>query len=282
MRPKFQIQHDPMRELDRLRNNVSMEAINFAGIKSALADFLPSVKENFERFSHQFTQRDLPITLKANEREFIKLLNTKQYLDMSSYAVFVPEGLAVPYSTYIEVLKDAIDHCFHTTEKSLNEFSTFLAQIITNRELKYYTAPLKPKHDAMEKARTQLVTRLNNCFNQTNATTSTYADVVGRNAEWSNIFSLLSVMSDTINKISHTALHKKSEECNMLLSTIINQIRKGDYTDAGPEVTNNLAAGAYQVACEIEFFSSVYYRMMTFNTAIGDTVKKVTEQAQAK
>lgn len=280
MRPKFKIQHDPMSELDRLRNNVSMEAISFDGIKSALADFLPAVKENFERFANKFASRELPIALKANEREFIQLLNKTQYLKMTSYAVFIPEGLAVPYLVYLETLKDAIDHCFQTTEKSLNEFTTSLAQVITNRELKYYVAPMKSKFDAMEKNRALLVKRLGECFNQTTATTASYEDVVARNTEWSQIFSLLDVASNTTNKISHDHLHKKSEECNMLLSTIIRQIQNGEFVDAGPEVTNNLSNGAYQVASELEFFSMVYYRIMTLSTAISDTVNKVSEQVK--
>jgi hypothetical protein len=275
MRPKFQIQHDPMRELDRLRNNVSMEAIGLDGIRASLADFLPSVKENFERFANKFSQRENAIALKGNESAFLKHVSTTPYLGMSTVVAYVPEGLAVPYNDYLAVLKDAADHCYQTTEKSINEFSTFLAQIITNRELKYYVAPQKQKYDLMEKTRAELVNRLSDCFNQTQNTTVLYTDVVERNSDWGHVFSNLRTVSTTVNKISHTALHKKSDECNMLLSSIIRQIQNDAFADAGPEVTNNLASGAYQVACEIEFFSVVYYRLATLNTAIGDTMAKI-------
>lgn len=282
MRPTLVIPVDPMHELGRLNSAISVEAFSMSGVQNALTGFLPLLQDNFERFINSFSTKDPAIQLKSNERDFIKLVSGGQYLAMTSLPAYVPEGLSVHYLDYLVVLVEAVEHCFNNTQQHLNGYSTYLAQMITNREMRETTASHLAKYKEMEVTRLKLVKRLSDCFNGNHSTNATYGDVVSRNAEWQNVFEVLTKATTLINKISRDALHKKAEESNKYLETIIRQIKEGKFELAGPEVTKNLSDGAYHAALELEFFVMVYFRMTTLNKAISDTMNAVTETIKAK
>jgi hypothetical protein len=56
---------------------------------------------------------------------------------------------------------------------------------------------------------------------------------------------------------------------------IIDKIQKNEIEHVSPEVTQNLAFGAYEVAREIEFFSVVYYKVLALTTSVDATTVKV-------
>lgn len=269
---------DPIREMDHLRGVISQESISNEGIVHALTNLIPSLQKNFQNFVHGFTRHEPAIDLKSNELEFLKLLDKQVYLNLSPLVAYVPEGLQVSYVEYLDVLKDIALHCSETTLQCLNDYSMFLAQIITNRHLKYSVAPFEAKYAKMEKTRKDLIARMNKCFKiGSSKAESNYGDVVSRNAEWKEVFTTLQATSTLINKISREDLHKKAEECNRQLEIIIKQIRNNEFEGAGPEVTNNLSNGAFQSGAELELFTVAFFRLTTVNTAISDTVNNVAK-----
>lgn len=276
MRPTLQYRVDPLNDMQRLRTLISMESFSATGIRNALSNLIPSLRGNFEMFSRKFVSHEPAITLKGNEKDFFKLVNSEPYLNITSLPAYVPEGLAVSYPEYLNVLQDAVDHCTKNTLTLMNEYSLFLAQIVTNRELKHTVRSNLPKMQLVEKERKALIERMGKCFNQTATTNVSYGDVVARNADWPSVFEALEASNRAINFISRDTLHKKADECNRLLEIVIKHIKAGQYDDVGPEVTSNLSEGAFQAASELEFFSVVYYKLTTLNTAVADTMKDVT------
>lgn len=281
MRPTLNFQVDPLNDMQRLRTLVSMEVISMDGVRNSLSNLIPSLRSNFELFSRKFVTKEPAITLKASDRDFLKLISGEQYLNLISYAAHVPEGMTASYLEYLIVLNQSVEHCAKNTLSMMNEYSLFLAQIVTNRELKHTVRSNVPKMQTLEKERKALVERMGKCFSQTTNATVSYGDVVARNSDWQNVFELLEQSNRAVNFISRDTLHKKADECNRLLEIVIKQIKAGYYDDASPEVTANLSEGAYQAASELEFFSVVYYKLLTLNTAIADTIKKVTESIKA-
>jgi hypothetical protein len=275
---------DPIEEMENLRTLISNESFSMSGIINSLQNLIPSLQKNFQSYLNNFTalgffKSDNPaIQLKSNEREFMRTLDGRVYLNLSPLMAYVPEGLDVSYLEYLTVLREVVLHCHSTTLTTLNEYSVYLAQIITNRQLKVTTMPHDAMYAKMEKTRTELSKRLAKCFKPGSSRAErTYGDVVDRNAEWVDVFKLVTEIDHLVNTISRDDLHKKAEECNAQLGTIIKQIRNHEFEGAGPEVTNNLAAGAYQSGAELEFFAATYFRTMTINTAIADTMNKVSE-----
>lgn len=269
---------DPIQEMNHLRAVVSQEAISMSGIMHSLSSLIPSIQQNFHNFVHGFTRNEPAIDLKSNEQDFIKLLDKQIYLNLSPLMTFVPEGMNVTYLEYLLVLKDLALHCHDTALDQLNVYSVFLAQIITNRNFKYSIGPSDTRYNKMEATRKELTDRMAKCFKTgSSKAESTYGDVVSRNAEWRDVFTALQIASTTINKISREALHKKAEECNSQLEIIIKQIKNNEFNGAGPEVTNHLSNGAFQAGAELELFTVVFFRLTTLNTAISDSVNKISK-----
>lgn len=267
---------DPLKEMDQLRGTVSQESFSMHGIVRSLQELLPAIQKNFHGFIQGFSKSEPAVQLKGNEREFMKQLEGRVYLNMAPMLAYVPEGLQVSYMEYLSVLKEAVMHCHANTQKILNDYSVYLAQIITNRQLKVSCMPHDSVYAKMEKERKMLSERLAACFRTgSSKAETTYGDVVSRNTEWLDVFKMLEMVDHAINTIRRDDLHKKAEECDRQLAIIIKQIRNDEFAGAGPEVVNNLSNGAYQAGAELEFFAAVYFRTVTINQAIGDTITKV-------
>jgi hypothetical protein len=269
---------DPLQEINHLRNVISQEAISMDGIVNSLQNLIPSIQKHFHGFIQGFAKNEPAIQLKGNERDFIKQLDGRVYLNLAPLLAYVPEGMEGSYMEYLLTLKDAVQHCHDRTLKTLNDYSVYLAQIITNRQMKMTTMPHESMYAKMEQERTQLTVRLAKHFKAgSSKAESTYGEVVARNAEWVDVFQLVNQIDLMANSIRRDDLHKKAEECNAQLNTIIKQIRNNEFEGAGPEVTNNLSNGAYQSGAELELFATVYFRVIVVNQAIADTMKKVTD-----
>lgn len=269
---------NPLEEMAHLCGVISQESFSMSGIAHSLQNLMPSIQKNFQGFIQGFSKTEPAVQLKGNERDFIKLLDGRIYLNLVPLLTFVPEGLAVPYIDYLLVLKDAAQHCHDITLKTLNDYSMYLAQIITNRQFKMTTMPHDTMYARMEKERAALTERMAKCFKTgSSKAESTYGEVVGRNAEWMDVFKVLDQVDTIVNSIRRDQLHQKAEECNNQLNLIIKQIRNNEFEGAGPEVTNNLSNGAYQSGAELELFAATYFRAMVVNQAIADTMQKVSD-----
>jgi uncharacterized protein YukE len=269
---------DPLQEMDHLRTVISNETFSVQGIVNSLKNLIPDLQKNFQGFIQGFSRNEPAAQLKGNERDFIKLVEGRVYLNLAPLLAYVPEGLQVSYLEYLEVLTSAVLHCHDTTLKTLNDYSVYLAQIITNRQLKITGMPHDATYAKMEQARQALNKKLAACFKPgSSKAEATYGDVVGRNNDWVEVFKDVARVDHLINTLDRGLLHQKAEECNNQLNTIIKQIRNNEFEGAGPEVVNNLSNGAYQAGAELEFFAATYFRVMTFNQAVSDTMAKVTE-----
>lgn len=269
---------DPLQEMGHLRNVISQEAISMQGIVNSISNLIPSLQSHFQNFVKGFSKSEPAVQLKGNERDFVRLIDDRVYLNLAPLLAYVPEGLEVSYIDYLDVLTLSAEHSHRVAQDALNNYSVMLAQIITNRELKKSMLPLDSQYVAMEKERTRLQAAMAKCFKTgSSRAESTYGDVVSRNAEWVDVFKMVEKLNHVVNSIRRDDLHKSAENIDRQLQTIIKQIRNHEFEGVGPEVTTNLSNGAYQCGAELEFFAAVYFRSTVMNNAVADTMKKVTE-----
>lgn len=286
MRHKLIIDVNPLNEMEKLRNLISQEAVSIDGIKRSVSDLIPSLQQNFKTFLARFKGDSDAITLKASDREFLSLIQNKPYLNLEAIEAEVPEGLTSTFKTYAHALQAAATHCSTNAETAMADYSKMLGNIITNKSVKASMMPNAAKYRQMERQRDDLTKAMGECFSNgsTNAK-STYGEVVQTNTEWRDVFMTMQALMDVLNRMSRDKLQKHAEECSELLSTIIKQIRTGEFEDAGPEALDNLADGAYQCGAELELFSVVYFKATVLATAIADTMgnvsKALTEQQAA-
>lgn len=274
--PKFET--NPIEQMDHLRGVISQEAFSFAGIKRSLSQLLPDMQRHFESFTHSFLSKEDPVQLKGNEKDFVKLIEGRVYLNLAPLLAHVPEGLKVPYLEYLVVLKDVIEHCKKNTMSAMGDYSVYLAQVITNPALRVSSPSHAATYKKMESERTELVSRMAECFQEgSHKSNSTYGAVVKRNAEWVDVFKIMHVIEDIANSMDRSAMHKKAQECNDQLNKIIDMIRHDKFEGSSPELTTNLADGAFQTGSELELFALTYFRIMVVTNAIGETMKTITK-----
>lgn len=284
MRHKLMMDVNPLVEMEKLRDLISQESISIAGIKRSVADLIPSLQNNFKSFLSRISgsASSETITLKASDREFLALIQTKPFLNLESIPAEVPEGMTSTFKGYAHALQAAATHVSTNTEKSMAEYSRMLAQIVTNKDMKVSMMPNNAKYRQMESQRDQLTKAMGNCFSDGSSNTkSTYGEVVQSNTEWRDVFMTMTALMDLLNRMNRDKLQEQAEECSELLGTIIKQIKNGEFEQAGPEVLDNLADGAYQCGAELELFSVVYFKATVLATAITDTMNNV-EKALAE
>lgn len=273
----------PIEEMGKIHNFIAQEAISMSGITRALKDFMPGMRDSFSRYARGFSQHEPSIELKGDDRTFARMILAQQYLNIAPIAAYVPQGLNVHYVDYLDILLEGVKHVQDNTMRVMNDYSVFLAQIITNREMKFSVESHEAQYKKMEVERKALISRMSDCFLKGSVRTDvTYGDVVERNGDWPEVINKSNIAMKSINLINRTALHKKADECDKYLQTIIKMISDGKFEGAGPEVTTNLSNGAYQAACELEFFTVIFFKLTVLATAISDTMKATTETLKKK
>ena len=253
---------------------VGMEAFAGANIAKLMTDTLPSLVTDVKMFFGRFNPNELGITLKINEREFIKEINKHSYLDISPLAAFVPEGLDVPYLQYTIVLEGAAMHISNILTGVMNSYSVFLGQLISNPDAALSTVSFNKDHESLEKSRLQLNMELGACFkNGSTKTEVSIKDVVDRNSDWAEVIKSANTIMELVNSVNRNVLNKKINECSEYLDIILEKIKRDELKNLSPEGIKNLSLGAYNIASELEFYSAIYYKALAYITSIEQTTE---------
>lgn len=260
------------KQLRIYRDSVAMEAINTADVTAYFKGIFPAVAESFQSFVHNIRPSDQALALAPSHRDFLKAIPRHAYTDVAALTAFQPEGLAVPYLEYAEVMLQAAEHC-NAIMDTLNPYSVYLAQLITNPEMKLSTNSNDKEFKLLEQDRDKLNRELGACYKKgsTKAETS-YGAVIQRNADWPDIFARLEAITRNINGVDRKVLLKKIGECSDHLEVIIKKINGGEMEGVANQTVMNLSNGAYQIASELEFFSVVYYKSEVLLASVQKTL----------
>lgn len=275
-------------ELRITRDTVAFEAFQVAGIDihKLAQDTIPTLVRAFNTVSSVFNPAEPGAPITADERAFLRLIESHKYLDLAHLPAYVPEGMEETYLNYAAILGQAVDHALEAVGM-LNHFSTFIAMLITNREQQLMTKSDVRMYQNLVKDREGLLKEMAAAFkNGSHKTDVLYKDVINRNSDWAAVFATTDKLSKKVNGVDRKGLIKKVEETSGFLDKLAKLVADGKMENVSPEVVNELAEGAYQIASELEFFSVVYYRVLAYTTAVTRTTTSLsltlTAQAAAQ
>lgn len=263
--------------IENQRNTVALEAFSFTtSLSELIGRTFPKLVSEFSDISSTVPANAEPLALTSEEKSFIKLLEKHKYVDIISLRAFVPSGLTASYLEYLNSFAALVQHVEEVSTRA-SQFSTYISGLLMNPDQVKDTHNLTTVYRAVEEKRAQLLKEVGQHFAQSSHNTETsYGKVVARNADWPMVFDLLEKQNTILNKIDRKALNKKSQEIATLLDKFIERYRKeGDLGGLSPEVVNNVADGAFQIAHEMELFAIAYYRLMAINMAVRDTMEAV-------
>lgn len=261
------------------RDVVVMESFLSVDLSGLLKNTFPAMLSELSGFVSKFVPDQPAITLTSKQHEFVKEVSKHPYLDIAPFAAFVPEGLDVTYYKYAERLTPAVEHATKSTIAQLSSYTVFLSQLINNAETKLGTVAFTKPYQEIERARAGLNQKLGECFKRGSTKTDvTIGTVVDRNADWVSVFQHSDALVQSVNRVDRKMLNKKVAECGQLLNTVMELIRNNKLEGISPQAVNNLADGTYQVACELEFYAAVHYKVLAYAESINRTVKNFQDK----
>lgn len=256
------------------RDLVALEAFTTSDVVGLLKNVFPSIKESFDGFMARFSPNEQGLALTGTQKVFLHDVAKHNFADIGPLTAFVPEGLAVTYLEYAIVLDNAVAHCAHLMDHVLVPYSAYLAALVTNSEQKLSGQNIRLDYPAMAKERDAYNAALGSCFTPgSSRAETTLSKVVKRNADWSAVFTTVDNLVQTMNKVDRRLLKRKMDECTDLLDRISAKIKRDEFEGLNPQVLDNLADGAYQVASELEFYSVIYYKVLALTESVNQTVK---------
>lgn len=268
--------------LDTLRLHrewVALEALSLEGFnaRELLTRFLPDTKAVLAKLSASFAPTEPAIAFTKSQHEFLRLVEQRKYLDLAPLGAYVPEGMDVSYLQYLAVLAPIVEHVAKVPGL-LNAYSTHLALLLSNADHRRSTQTSAVPYKQLETARTELQQSLGKCFKNGSHTTDTrYDRVVDRNNDWTQIFAQMEQITSQINSVDRKHLQRATADTVHLVDKVLEMAHKTDLSDAQPGVVLELSDGAYQLACELESFAAVSYRVLTLANAIKETVASLTK-----
>ena len=262
--------------LRRSRDVAALEAFNVAiNPMELMRRLLPRITQSFHGFTNAVVPTDPAIALKGDQKEFVKLMSKHSYMDIRDLLVYVPEGMTSSYSDYANVLSRAVDYAVEI-ERQMTAFNSFLAVLVTNRVVSSTNVVSNMNtYKALASQREDLNNAFAECFKGgTTKAESTIGKVVQRNADWEHVFAQANLLAERMNKINRKHLNDAASTAARYLEQIQHQSKHDG--DVAPEVVNELAEGAFQMASGLEFFAIVYYRVQTLVAALSNTTEQVT------
>lgn len=211
--------------------------------------------------------------LGRDHRKFLERVNLHSYGSLREFKAFAPAGLNTTYLNYLGLLSQAVDHVLQFQPKTINPYLIFLAQLTSSRNAALSTDSHEAENKALQATRAEFDKQFATMF-RTNVheTVTKVGNVIERNADWPEVFQKSLELATKIEGLKLTTIQHGVKQAEDYLDIIFHLAQTGKLESATPEVLNAIAEGAYQVASELEFLSVIYYRCLTVNQAIKDTM----------
>ncbi|WP_233874252.1 hypothetical protein [Paraburkholderia adhaesiva] len=266
--------------LENQRQVVALEAFNLADITGLLHRIIPAVRQGLGDLAALVSPGERPVAFSADQKQFLALLAGYNYVTLSPLPARVPQGLKVPYLVYAAALSEAVSHATAILDE-LSRYTLFLGQLVTSADFQFSAQYNPDYYGGLHRQRDEDNLKLGECFQAGSTKTDrTYADVVSRNADWKAVFEVTSRLAAEISRVDRTLIQKKIDESLHLLGVIEKKIARRELEGISPEVVTELSEGAYQIASQLEMYSTIWYKVQTFVTAVNFSTQVVLRALQ--
>jgi hypothetical protein len=237
---------------------------------SMVLKIFPSIQSGLKSFINFFDVSGSKAgqSLTGSQQTFLRDIAGKNYGDIYTIGIPVPAGLSVPYLDYISVLEEAADFACTDVPMMMNEYTTYLAGLISTQHAMLESHNLNVQYVKKERDREELTEQMAACLNGGTSATRPMKAVVKRNKDWEHVIARAEAVSMRLNKIDRNELNKKIKEATELLDLLGKRVMSGELSEVSPEVVMHLSDGAFQLGKNLEFFAVVYYRACVLSETI--------------
>lgn len=254
---------------------LALEAFNPMAIPGVFKNLVQNVFQAFQ-FSGSLTDVE---PLPAFPRElvkFLKVVDAVSYSELGELKAYVPEGLNKTYLEYLAVLQPACHALATLQSQVLEPFCLFLGQLLSDPKAGLSSFNNRLQHEKLEKRRAHYYKQLGQCFdrNSHNAETK-IKKVVDRNADWRKVLTEINECVQSLERIDRQAIKTQVQQCTDYIELLVKEFSQEAHRAVSQEVAQRLANEAYQIAKELEFYSTTYYRALALRGSIENTMKHV-------
>jgi hypothetical protein len=248
---------------------------SFRSFGNKLSELLPGIVRAFQN-ADRLGSYEAVETFNLDQRAFIELVSKHSYIELREIKGYVPQGYHATFLEGLTVLGDAVERCTRLQAQVLKPYLTYLAPLLSSSDA------LKRPDDQVEffsrlnTERTEMYARQKALYAQRTDTRAKIGQLLERNADWVPVFSALNKVTATLDSIKRDEIDLHVKHIEDYLKIIEGRLKENKIPEVSPEVSQALADGAYQIACELEYFGMVYYWVLGLKSAITDTVMEVT------
>jgi len=260
---------------------LSVPHIAQEGVSELLKTTMPSLVNGFQALVNTIKPKETVMALTVKEAVLLKRVEQITYINLADLMLPVPEGMQTKYLTYIAILEDAIEYA-QGIATNLEEFTKWVAKIITNASMRNDTARHDNRWRKMQDEREVRYKAIGSCFGTTNNDKLKYSKLLDRNADWHEVINRAHGLTKAINKIDRTELLKQSKHVQSLLEKVLETSKRNGFDATSPEVLASLSEGSFQIASELEFYSVVFYRTSTFLNRLEAAIATLDKSTSLK
>lgn len=271
---KLEFDYTPLERLQS--SNESISEMMSAGIRTVgeLRDKLLEALPDMIRGLGSSQLRDLKKIERftANQVLFTDYLKSNNYASLRLLKATTPEGMTATYMEYLDVLEAGVAHMKRITSDVLQPYVIFLAQLVSSKDAAKSYNTNAHIYTKLAENRSKIYSDMSACFSKSHDTRTTYGDVVDSNAAWAKVIVRMNKLTHEINSLRTDEVTHLMKQADDYLKIIHGYIEKEQLQEITPETSKSLSEGAYQVGLELEFYSIIYYRVLSLGNAINQTM----------
>lgn len=265
---------------ESISESIKLGLDSLAHFSGRLKELLPDLVHAFKGTPRTEGLPALP-PLKGDAKRFVELVSKHSFLEMREIKAFVPQGLNAPFTQYLTGLEAAATRCEMMTGEILTPYVTFLAQLTALPEAARGSDDRSQYSLALRTAREDIYNEVKACFAPGSSDgRARLATVVERVADFAPVLQRTHDLVNRFEAIKRAKVDELVKQAETYLDIIHDRVQKGQLTEITPEVCKALADGAFEVACDVEFFAIAYFWVLGLKGSLENTMEEVTRVLQ--
>lgn len=240
-----------------------------------LKGIMPGIIQGFSATKEAVVLPDI-VPLDKYQKAFLSEIESVPYTELRELRAFVPEGVSVTYLEYLKTLVPVTTYLKDIQRDVTSPYLFLLAQMVSDVNANISTKSEQATYEKLKSVRDEAYASLAKLYekNSYKAVTKVGA-VVERNADWKDIFTQLKSCVINVESVNRESIARQVKQCTDYLEIIYQNLSKDNAKSTSQEAAQNLAAGAYEVAQQLQFFSTTYYRVLALNGSVKNTIEHI-------
>ncbi|MCK9234780.1 MAG: hypothetical protein M0R77_00535 [Gammaproteobacteria bacterium] len=242
-----------------------------ADMQSLFTTFIPRLGDELRKGWQTLLSYTPKEKIISNADRFIELVGKENYLDISSFHIACPEGLAVDYLTYTDVLAKAVEYALETQKTSVKNLKTHLSKMLNNSVISYSPSGLEKAITDRVKIRENIVKEIKGSLSNQTYRKMAYGNAINRNSDWVQVFKNIDKIQ-LLDSEERKSLAKDLSDVQELLDAVIAKVESPENKNVNKQAVKYTSDLVYAVAEEVKFVAQTYYLTESLVNRLSDGV----------